>query len=46
MGYKRVFGLVAVSAQPHQACYHNLEEAACKLEMLVDESADWAYIFF
>ena len=43
--YKRVFGLVAVWAHPYQAHYHNLEVAAHKLALLVDESADWAYAF-
>ena len=46
VGYERVFGLVAVWAHPYQAHYHSLEEAACKLVLLMDESADWAYAFF
>ena len=40
MRYERVFGLVAESANPHQAHYHLLEEAACKLVLLVNESVD------
>ena len=30
---------------PHKAHYHSLEEAAQKLALLVDKSADWAYAF-
>ena len=43
VGYKRVFGLVAVWVQPHQAHYHSQEEAAHKLALLVNESVDWTY---
>ena len=42
VGYEKVFGLVALWAHPHQASYQSLEEAACKLALLVDESMDWA----
>ena len=43
--YKRVFGLVAIWVHPCQAQYPTLAEAACKLLLLVDESAYWAYAF-
>ena len=42
---KRVFGIIAVWAHPHQACFHTLEEAARKFVLLVDESMDWSYAF-
>ena len=45
VGYEMVFGLVVVWLYPCQACYHSLEEAIHKLVLLVDESADWAYVF-
>ena len=45
IGYKRLFGLVAVWAHPHQVCYHTLEVEAHKCVLLVDESIDWAYGF-
>ena len=45
LGYKRVFGLVMVWVHPCQAHYHTLKEAAHKLALLVDESADWVYGF-
>ena len=44
-GYERVFGLVTVWAHPCQAHYSTLVEAACKLMLLVDRSADWVYAF-
>ena len=43
--YERVFDLVAVWAYPHQPNYSTLEEAAHKLVLLEDRSADWAYTF-
>ena len=42
---KRVIGLTAVWAHPHQACFQTLEEVAHKLVLLADESADWPYTF-
>ena len=45
MGYERVFNLVVVWVHSCQAHCHSLEEAACKLALLVDESVDWAYTF-
>ena len=45
MGYEKVFSLVVVWVHLHQVCYHSLEEVACKLALLVDESVDWAYAF-
>ena len=44
-GHERVFGLVVVWTHPYQASYHSLEEAAHKLVLLVDDSADWVYAF-
>ena len=42
---KRVFGLTAVLAHLHQACFQSLEDAAHKLVLLVDKSTDWPYAF-
>ena len=44
-GYKRVFGLVALWAHPHQTCYHTQEVVAHKLMLLVVESEDWVHAF-
>ena len=42
---KKVFGLVAAWAHPHQPHYHTLEVVAYKLVLLADENADWPFIF-
>ena len=41
--YKQIFGLMAMLAHPFQAHYHNLEEVAHKLVLLVDEGPDCPY---
>ena len=40
-----VFGLMVVWAHPHQAHFETLEDAAHKLVLLPDVSADWPYTF-
>ena len=40
-----VFGLTAMWAHPHQAHLHTLEEVACKLLLLADDTPDWPYAF-
>ena len=42
---EKVFSLVAVWTDPHQAHHHSLGEAACKLALVINISTNWAYAF-
>ena len=44
-GYERIFGLVTLWVHPHQVHYITPADAAYKLMLLEDSSANWVYAF-